>query len=222
MIIDSLSPIHYFRIITDPFINIGLTKLDENPFTSYFISRIPIRIRIFYGDHVTLLANWFCFIGGFDDLRKGQDFFLKATKLLSEKYSDMEFVLVGGGKRLQSYQEQYETDRIRFLGRMDNPITVLKGSDLLVVPSLADSCPNTVMEALYTNVPVIGSRTGGIPEILQDEGALFAVEPNALAERIEKLFLDRTEYALLKERQRLRAQELSFDWAEKIMDCILS
>lgn len=161
-----------------------------------------------------------CFIGGFDDLRKGQNLFLEAAQLLEAKHSELEFVLVGGGKRLQSYRDQFESDRIQFYGRMDNPLSVLKSSDLLVVPSLADSCPNTVMEALYTGIPVIGSRAGGIPEILKDEDALFDTKSACLAECIERLLNGRTAYEQLGERQRQRAKELVFDWPERIMQLI--
>ena len=161
-----------------------------------------------------------CFIGGFDDLRKGQDLFLDAAKSLESRHPDLEFVLAGGGKRLQNYRDRFESDRIRFVGRLDNPMPLLKSSDLLVVPSLADSCPNTVMEALYTGVPVIGSKAGGIPEILMDEEALFDTNPEAVSERIERMIKDRSALERLRERQNRRAKELTFDWAERIMEIV--
>ena len=91
---------------------------------------------------------------------------------------------------------------------------------MLVVPSLADSCPNTVMEALYNEVPVIGSNAGGIPEILKDESALFELNVCSLKKRI--LAYKNEEKALLelKERQMQRKEELTFDWAAKILEVI--
>ena len=161
-----------------------------------------------------------CFVGGFDDLRKGQELFLKAAEQLTQKYPDMEFLLVGGGKRLQDWQERYQTEHIRFLGRMDNPLLVMKRCDLLVVPSLADSCPNTVMEALYLGIPVIGSKAGGIPEILLDEEALFPTDWEQLAKKIEDCFQDRAFLKQKAEKQGKRKKELSFDWAERIVELI--
>ena len=161
-----------------------------------------------------------CFVGGFDDLRKGQTLFLNAAVNLIKKYPEMEFCLVGGGKRLSAYREQYGSERIRFFGRMDNPLSVMKSCDLAVVPSLADSCPNTVMEALYSGIPVVGSRAGGIPEILKDDNALFDLRWDALAEKVETCYLDRNFLDELRRKQEERKLELSFNWAERIYDII--
>ena len=161
-----------------------------------------------------------CFVGGFDDLRKGQELFLKAAEQLTPKYPDMEFLLVGGGKSLKNWQERFRSEQIRFLGRMNNPLPVMRSSDLLAVPSLADSCPNTVMEALYLGVPVIGSRAGGIPEILLDEQALFPPDWEQLAKKIEDCYRDREFLRRLSEKQAKRKEELSFDWAERIIELI--
>ena len=161
-----------------------------------------------------------CFVGGFDDLRKGQELFLKAAEQLTQKYPNMEFLLVGGGKSLKNWQERFQSEQIRFLGRMDNPLRVMGSCDLLTVPSLADSCPNTVMEALYLGIPVIGSRAGGIPEILLDEEALFPTDWEQLAEKIERSYQDRAFLDRLRETQAERKKELSFDWAERIVNLI--
>ena len=161
-----------------------------------------------------------CFVGGFDDLRKGQELFLKAADFLTQKFPDMEFLLVGGGKTLEDWQERFPSERIRFLGRMENPLTVMKNCDLLTVPSLADSCPNTVMEALYLGIPVIGSRAGGIPEILLDEEALFPTDWEQLAGKIETCYRDKAFLTRLREKQAERKKELSFDWAERIFELI--
>lgn len=161
-----------------------------------------------------------CFIGGFDDLRKGQEIFLDAAKILTDQNCKIEFILVGGGKNLQRYRCLYEAENIHFLGRMDNPISALMSCDLLVVPSLADSCPNTVMEALFVGVPVIGSNAGGIPDILRNDDALFEPEKEQLSKRIKYFCQDRAAYNQLREQQKERREELTFDWAETIVNLI--
>ena len=175
-------------------------------------------------DNVNLLGNTdkfrICFIGSFGNPRKGQDLFLAAATEILKGRKDMHFILIGGGNRLDVYKKKYESDNIMFLGRQDNPFGVLKQCDMLVVPSLADSCPNTVMEALYNEVPVIGSNAGGIPEILKDESALFELNVCSLKERILAYKNDDKALLELKERQKRRKEELTFDWAAKILEVI--
>lgn len=161
-----------------------------------------------------------CFIGGFDNPRKGQDLFLAAATEILKNDSDVQFVLIGGGSKIEEYKKKYESEDIIFLGRQENPLGILKKCDLLVVPSYADSCPNTVMEALYNSVPVVGSRAGGIPEILVDDNALFDLNADDLLKLIIKLKNNNEAMMELKERQKLRKEELTFDWASKIVDII--
>lgn len=157
-----------------------------------------------------------CFIGGFGDKRKGQDFFLDVAVEILKQTKDIEFVLVGGGPGLESYQKEYSHPNIQFLGRMSNPLTILCDCDLLVVPSLADSCPNTVMEALYNRVPVLGSKRGGIPEILVDQEFLFDINRNELIDKIQVLKNNVNKRSELVKLQEDRRQELTFDWSERI------
>ena len=157
-----------------------------------------------------------CFIGGFDDARKGQDFFLNTALSILEEKDDFEFILIGGGAKLNHYKNSYNQKGIVFLGRLDNPLNVLKQCDLLIVPSLADSCPNTVMEALYNDVLVLGSKRGGIPEILKDEESLFDLEVVQLKEKILKIKSEPVYQRMIKELQKNRKSQLSFNWAEII------
>lgn len=161
-----------------------------------------------------------CFIGGFGNPRKGQDLFLDAAADIVNERSDIQFILIGDGSRLDVYKKKYESNNIIFLGRQENPLGILKQCDLLVVPSLADSCPNTVMEALYNGVPVIGSNAGGIPEILKDESALFELNASSLKKRILAYKHDEKALLELKERQKQKKEELTFDWAAKILEVI--
>lgn len=158
-----------------------------------------------------------CFVGNFNNIRKGQDLFLKAARYLKNKYDDMCFHVIGNGKDLDRYKADFASDRIIFYGRMENPGEIICRSDLMVVPSYADSCPNTVLEALYLGVAVIGSKRGGIPEILMDEDSLFDIDIESLSEKITVLYKNKELLETLLKKQRLRAEELTFNWSERIM-----
>lgn len=162
-----------------------------------------------------------CFIGGFDDSIKGQDLFLETASELLIQRMDLEFVLIGGGFKLEEYKQMYTHENIFFTGRLKNPIKVLKTSDLLVVPSWSDSCPNTVLEALYNEIAVIGSKAGGIPEILIDKDSLFDLNKVSLKESILRFVEDNHALKLLRDRQLKRKKELTFDWAQLMAELVL-
>ena len=130
----------------------------------------------------------------------------------------MEFVVIGDGKQLDFYKNQYQHDRIRFTGRLKAATEELVKSSILVVPSRADSCPNTVLEALYSGIPVLGAKAGGIPEILKNEDALFELKAESIADRLRELYLDKNKLNILLEAERKRCKELEFDWAERMFE----
>lgn len=60
-------------------------------------------------------------------------------------------------------------DRVRFLGQRSDVPLLLQALDLLVVNSREEPLALTVVEGFSARVPVLGSRTGGIPEMIQHE-----------------------------------------------------
>lgn len=67
---------------------------------------------------------------------------------------------------------------VEFLGHLSNPTPVYQISDLTVVPSLwSEPFGRVVIESMACGTPVVGSRIGGIPEILTGEFAAGLFEP---------------------------------------------
>ena len=156
------------------------------------------------------------FVGNFNDSRKGHDILMKAARSLIQDGEKVSFWIIGGGRELEYYKENYSFTGISFFDHQDNPIRFIKKCDIIIVPSKADSCPNTVLEAIYNNVVVIGSRAGGIPELLEDEEALFDITAIDLYRSIKKLLHDPDMFARLYSKQIKRRNDLCFDWAERI------
>ncbi len=123
----------------------------------------------------------FGFIGRLDP-SKGIESLI--TAFLAADLPDAELWIAGSGK--QDYEQRLQgliTDpRIRLLGRQ-RPVDFYAQVDVVVVPSLwNDNLPGVVFEALAFGKPVIGSRRGGIPEMIRhgENGLLF--EPDAPGE----------------------------------------
>ncbi|WP_029331679.1 glycosyltransferase family 4 protein [Exiguobacterium oxidotolerans] len=158
------------------------------------------------------------FIGDFSNQRKGHKLFLKAIERINSDDSNelnCNVIVIGDGDSFDFYKTKYENQNVSFIGRVENVKEYLTNFDLLVVPSYADSCPNTILEAIYNDVAVIGSKAGGIPEILNYEEALFELSVEDLVSNIETISKEENYYLLLQ-KQLNRKEELMFNWSDKI------
>lgn len=160
-----------------------------------------------------------CFIGNFDNPRKGHQLLLDTAVKFLEKHNNVDFILIGGGLAFESFKKKYEKEHIIFTGVQKEPVSILKECNLLVVPSHADSCPNTILEALYNEIPVIGSRAGGIPELLVDERSLFDLNMESLYSKIENC-LDENYLNIIKKYQKQRKETLTFNWGASIFSLL--
>ena len=68
-------------------------------------------------------------------------------------------------------------DRIHFIGKQDNVNELLPLADLMLMPSEMESFGLAALEAMACSVPTIGTRVGGVPELIDDQhnGLLFEV-----------------------------------------------
>jgi glycosyltransferase involved in cell wall biosynthesis len=161
------------------------------------------------------------FIGNLDNYRKGLHILLSAAEKLLQHNYQINLNVVGGGKLLERYRAKYRhLTSINFYGHQRDSMDFFINQDLLVVPSLADSFPNTILEGLYFGIPVIGANRGGIPEILNYEELLFEPETHSLFYKLAKI-IDGN----LFERYRLmclgRKEALHFDWGEAMRELLL-
>ena len=117
---------------------------------------------------------------------KGQKVLLRAFAKVYERDPDSWLVFAGAG-RLESELRALATDlhiheRVVFLGfRRDIP-EILKAYDVFVLPSIAEGLPGALLEAMATGIPVIASRVGGVPEILNSPDLGVMVSHSAVDE----------------------------------------
>lgn len=113
--------------------------------------------------------------------RKGHSVLLAALRHVRGVYPDVRLDLVGDGPlrgELQATSRAYGVaDAVRFLGTVYPIHPILGGADVFVFPSLVEPQGLAVLEAYAAGVPVVASRVGGIPEMLEDEIDGLLVRP---------------------------------------------
>ena len=113
------------------------------------------------------------------DTRKGFHYFAEALTLLQQQHPDLtpEILVFGKGRSYLFDQLPYPIRALGILTTEDEIVAAYNAADVMVVPSLEDNLPNTVIESLACGTPVVAFRTGGIPEMIdhQQNGYLAAV-----------------------------------------------
>jgi L-malate glycosyltransferase len=108
---------------------------------------------------------------------KGHEYFLRAAALVAARIPRIRFVIVGDNKIDQGYREELKQlaitlglqDQVIFTGfRLDVP-ELLSALTVSVHPSLGlEGLSNSLLESLATGLPVVATRVGGTPEIVED------------------------------------------------------
>ena len=154
----------------------------------------------------------------FDELHKNVIGLLNAAKILLEKRQDWRLVLVGTGvdyKEVRAYAETlaFPEGVLQWTGEL-TPKQVAEEfdkADIFVLSSRFENAPVVISESLAKGVPVISTRVGGIPEMV-DAGSGILVPTNddaALAKAMEEMLDHSEEYP--KKHIREAGKKYSFD-----------
>lgn len=160
---------------------------------------------------------------------KGVDCLLRAFNKISTKTSNgprPALVYVGDGPQfgdLQALRDTFQCSKdIYLVGYRKDAISILEGADLCVVPSIwQDAFPLSVLETMALGKPVIGTRVGGVPEMIEHDRTGLLVPPSdeeALADAIQQLLTDPTRAAQLGKAARQHVKELFTP--ERQLDCL--
>jgi len=116
--------------------------------------------------------------------RKGIDILLEAARQLARKRETMELHIFGSGESEDTFRMQAaaipNADRwISFHGRVEAPYERLAEFDLLCLPTRSDNQPLAIIEAMLAGLPILSTRVGGIPEMVEPSGCGFVVPPDS-------------------------------------------
>lgn len=115
---------------------------------------------------------------------KQPELFVRAIPHVIDALPQARFVLIGEAKPKEKYLEDRLkqlaselgiSDRIAFLGKRSDVPELISQMDVLCLTSTREPLGRVILEAQIVGCPVIGSCSGGVPEIIQNEynGLLF-------------------------------------------------
>ncbi len=113
---------------------------------------------------------------------KGPEVFLRAALLAHARLPDTRFVFVGDGPLAPTLRQSIAVmglgERVHLAGLRRDVADVLHDIDVLVSSSHSEAMPLAVMEAMASGVPVVATRVGGIPDMIDQGESGWLVAPN--------------------------------------------
>jgi glycosyltransferase involved in cell wall biosynthesis len=134
---------------------------------------------------------------------------LKVAAQVIQERPDTYFLLVGDGPDRENLEQQVQdmglSEKILFLGFRKDAMNVYAALDVFASTSLTEGTPNTVLEALAMEIPVVYTDVGGVHEMIEDgyNGILCQIgDVKGISQAILSILNDEEQATLLREHGR--------------------
>jgi sugar transferase (PEP-CTERM/EpsH1 system associated) len=121
------------------------------------------------------------------------DAFIALLERMPEQRRHLRLAIVGDGPLLPSLRAKVATagiaDQVWLPGSRTDIADILRGLDIFAMSSIAEGTPGSALEAMASGLPVVGTRVGGIPEVIEDGVTGLVVPPSdpaAMAAALER------------------------------------
>lgn len=142
---------------------------------------------------------------------KGTEELIQVIHNICNKHDHIEFVIMGTGPMLNHIREQLKEEinqnKVRVLGFVDDETKIKEiiNCNLYLMLTYFDLMPISIMEAMAASKPIISTKVGGIPDLVEDNYNGYLVNPkevDAVVEKIEHLTLNHDECIEMGNRSR--------------------
>ncbi|WP_337085103.1 glycosyltransferase family 4 protein [Elizabethkingia anophelis] len=132
-------------------------------------------------------------IGSLEQMYKSPDILIKAISELNKKGIDAKLKWLGHGKFMDNMKqlsaELCIDDKVSFLGNVsaEDVRKYLEVSDIFVLVSRTEGLPRAMVEAMLMGLPSIGTKVGGIPELIQKDLLVSVNDVKGICDKVELL-----------------------------------
>ena len=147
---------------------------------------------------------------------KTPDVFLRAARIVVDRYPSAEFLIVGDGHLRGSLEELCKqlglSSKVHFLGLRRDVPELLSALDILVHSSLWEALGKVIIEGKIMEKPIVATNVGGVLDIIEDQVSGLLVNPNnhqELARAIMQLLKDKKMAKMLAETHSQELHEFS-------------
>lgn len=129
---------------------------------------------------------------------KGHRYLIDAYKKLSLEKDDIGLILVGDGRLRGEMEELSKTlDHVYFTGYREDAESIIQAMDIFVLSSVKEGFPFVLLEAISKKIPIITTKVGAVPEILEHgkDGVIVPVkDEDALKVAMSDAYENREKY----------------------------
>jgi len=151
-------------------------------------------------------------IGSLSQMYKSPDVVLESIRNLKDMGIICDLLWLGDGRYRSEMVKLADrlkiSSQVIFFGNVSSEQVrgFLSESDIFVLASRTEGLPRAIIEAMAVGLPCIGSRVGGIPELLEERVLIEPGDYMGLAQKIEQLISDESFYNSQSQRNLIEAQ----------------
>lgn len=169
----------------------------------------PIEIRLFNNSTEKIV---FGFVGRLSSLKNPLRF-VQVAKCITEVQPQSRFVIIGDGEMRPEVEaiikKEGLNDYFDLKGFVDKPLDEMAKLDVMIITSDSEGTPLALLEAMSIGLPVVSTRVGGIPTVIDDgkDGLLADVSASSLAECAIRVTSDEQLYSTISKNCRKKIEE---------------
>jgi glycosyltransferase involved in cell wall biosynthesis len=118
-------------------------------------------------------------------IEKGHIYLLEAARQILDVVKDLKFLIIGDGPLRKALEEKSEELGIQkdviFMGQRKDIPELLTAMDIFVLPSIKEGLPVALLEAMAAKRPVVATRVGAIPRVIESKDIGILVEPKDIS-----------------------------------------